>query len=338
MNHHFLYPANNIFDFLPFGEEMAVQHSQTADFETRYKFNDYGGKKIKYLFVERIQRSCELDQETGLYYYGARYYNPQTSIWLSVDPLVEKYPGINPYNYVMNNPINHIDPFGLYCVDADGKNIPCSDKFSKYKGPTRHTAILDNGEKIGEVDYDENYGGQLDEVDITVTSHNKTNSSRINSKIAINSLKFSNELINEEKMLLNNNYGDRYSINFSSGVTETIKGNTLVTTNIKLDVNNSLASYGCSLGSENFSTGVYVDTKNSGLGASVTLFGVTHSNSFTAKGISTSLTYTNDNKYATVGFSGRPGLLTAGLVVAVATGQLEFLPAGLTRTIPLIVK
>ncbi len=92
---------------------MAVQHSQTADFETRYKFNDYGGKKIKYLFVERIQRSCELDQETGLYYYGARYYNPQTSIWLSVDLLVEKYPGINPYVYTYNNPIRFIDAFGM---------------------------------------------------------------------------------------------------------------------------------------------------------------------------------------------------------------------------------
>ena len=106
MNHHFLYPANNIFDFLPFGEEMAAQHSQTADFETRYKFN---GK--------------ELDQETGLYYYGARYYNPQTSIWLSVDPLVEKYPGINPYVYTYNNPIRFIDAFGMEGEENEWKPV-----------------------------------------------------------------------------------------------------------------------------------------------------------------------------------------------------------------------
>ncbi len=107
---------------------MAAQHSQTADFETRYKFNDYGGKKIKYLFVERIQRSCELDQETGLYYYGARYYDPETSIWLSVDPLVEKYPGINPYVYTADNPVKFIDPDGqCFTKNSNGEYVPCPE-------------------------------------------------------------------------------------------------------------------------------------------------------------------------------------------------------------------
>ncbi|PQL89472.1 hypothetical protein C4S77_12585 [Apibacter adventoris] len=41
----------------------------------------------------------ELDEETGLYYYGARYYNPRESVWLSTDPLAEKYPNISPYAY-----------------------------------------------------------------------------------------------------------------------------------------------------------------------------------------------------------------------------------------------
>ena len=40
----------------------------------------------------------ELDEETGLYYYGARYYNPRYSLWLGVDPMVEKYSGVSPYN------------------------------------------------------------------------------------------------------------------------------------------------------------------------------------------------------------------------------------------------
>jgi len=30
-----------------------------------------------------------LDAETGLYYYGARYYDPKISLWLGVDPLME---------------------------------------------------------------------------------------------------------------------------------------------------------------------------------------------------------------------------------------------------------
>ncbi|MFP5471665.1 MAG: RHS repeat-associated core domain-containing protein [Bacteroidia bacterium] len=59
----------------------------------------------------------ELDEETGFYYYGARYYNPQTSIWLSVDPLADKYPNMSPYIYTANNPVNYIDPDGRKITD-----------------------------------------------------------------------------------------------------------------------------------------------------------------------------------------------------------------------------
>ncbi len=80
---------------LPFGETMAEQRS--GSFENQYKFN---GK--------------ELDAETGNYYYGARYYDPRISVWLSVDPLAEKAPGWTPYRYGFNNPIKYTDPKGLF--------------------------------------------------------------------------------------------------------------------------------------------------------------------------------------------------------------------------------
>ena len=54
-----------------------------------------------------------LDTQTGYYYYGARYYDPGTSIFLSVDPLAEDYPNWTPYHYVHNNPINLVDPTGM---------------------------------------------------------------------------------------------------------------------------------------------------------------------------------------------------------------------------------
>ena len=54
----------------------------------------------------------ELDTETGLYYYGARYYNPATALWLGVDPLTSKYPGVSPYVYCVGNPVKYVDPDG----------------------------------------------------------------------------------------------------------------------------------------------------------------------------------------------------------------------------------
>lgn len=57
--------------------------------------------------------SKELDEDTRLYYYGARYYNPRLSIWYGVDPLGEKMPSWSPYNYTFDNPVNLTDLDGL---------------------------------------------------------------------------------------------------------------------------------------------------------------------------------------------------------------------------------
>ncbi len=54
-----------------------------------------------------------LKQETVYKYFGARYYDPGISIWLSVDPLSDLFPGYSPYNYALNNPLRLIDPNGM---------------------------------------------------------------------------------------------------------------------------------------------------------------------------------------------------------------------------------
>ena len=54
----------------------------------------------------------ESDSETGLYYYRARYYDPAVGKFLSEDPK-DFGGGINFYSYVLNRPLNGIDPFGL---------------------------------------------------------------------------------------------------------------------------------------------------------------------------------------------------------------------------------
>ncbi len=83
---------------LPFGETFVERHSSTGRYENAYKFN---GK--------------ELDTETGLYYYGTRYYNPRISQFYAIDPLAEKYSGMSPYTYTADNPVMLTDP------DGDGR-------------------------------------------------------------------------------------------------------------------------------------------------------------------------------------------------------------------------
>ena len=79
--------------YLPYGELLVDEHSSSEDLP--YKFN---GKQF--------------DEETGLYYYGARYMNPMASIWYGVDPLAEKYVTAGGYIYTLENPINLVDPDG----------------------------------------------------------------------------------------------------------------------------------------------------------------------------------------------------------------------------------
>jgi RHS repeat-associated protein len=71
----------------------------------------------------------ERDTETGLSYFGSRYYNPNLSIWLSVDPMSDKYASLSPYNYCANNPVKLVDPKGEeWCIDGytyyPGENCP----------------------------------------------------------------------------------------------------------------------------------------------------------------------------------------------------------------------
>jgi RHS repeat-associated protein len=53
----------------------------------------------------------EYDKETGLYYYRARYYNPQIGRFLQTDP-IGYGEGMNWYRYCGNNPSNYFDPSG----------------------------------------------------------------------------------------------------------------------------------------------------------------------------------------------------------------------------------
>ncbi len=69
-------------------------------------FGSYGLKRYKYCGKER-------DNESGLYYYGARYYAAWTCRFVSCDPFMAQYAHLSPYNYASNNPVTHLDIDGM---------------------------------------------------------------------------------------------------------------------------------------------------------------------------------------------------------------------------------
>ena len=106
-------------EYTPYGETWVEKTSNTGNEFLPYKFT---GK--------------EIDEETGLYYYGARYLDPKYSLWISADPALGDYiPGVgkatandignlpgmggafnhinfNLYHYAGNNPVKYTDPDG----------------------------------------------------------------------------------------------------------------------------------------------------------------------------------------------------------------------------------
>ena len=93
-------------EYVPFGEVFIEERNNV--WNTPYLFN-----------------AKEFDEETGMYYYGARYYEPRLSLWISPDPKEEVYFNISSYCYVANNPVTISDPNGmeLKVVSSEALNV-----------------------------------------------------------------------------------------------------------------------------------------------------------------------------------------------------------------------
>ena len=78
---------------------------------------DTGSVDVKHKYTGQ-----ELDEETDLYYYGARYYDAVLARFISPDSVVPDYTdpqSLNRYSYVVNNPLRYIDPTGNQYTEED---------------------------------------------------------------------------------------------------------------------------------------------------------------------------------------------------------------------------
>ena len=129
--------------YLPWGEDFVDQRS--TSWNAMYTFS-----------------AKEKDTETGYSYFGSRYYNSDLSIWLSVDPLSDKYPSMSPYVYCANNPVKLVDPNGEELTDfydivtgehiehiEDGIDEAIAVHRSVYDAYVEEGTLEENKDKIG---------------------------------------------------------------------------------------------------------------------------------------------------------------------------------------------
>ena len=120
------------FLYAPFGE-ITTEYNATFGYDVipKYSFN-----------------AKELDEETGMYYYEARYYKPP--VFTSRDPMFEKYFWMNPYAYCANNPVKYVDPSGEHIEvteNEDGTYTVSGGELNR----DRNIYVMKDGKRTGQV-------------------------------------------------------------------------------------------------------------------------------------------------------------------------------------------
>ena len=93
----------------------------------------------------------EKDEETGYGYFGARYIDHELmTMWLSVDPMADKYPSISPYAYCAWNPVRLVDPDGKETMENDDWYKDGKGRLKWDPSVTRETKLKEGEEYLGE--------------------------------------------------------------------------------------------------------------------------------------------------------------------------------------------
>ena len=129
----------------------------------------------------------ERDRETGFSYFGARYYDSDLSgLFLSVDPMADKYPSISPYAYCAWSPVKLVDPDGEEIDDYfsfDGKYLGSDNAETnnvRIISTARWNYIQTNRNEL--IDHDVGY---VSSVSFSEASSNSTNSMSTDAQLSV---------------------------------------------------------------------------------------------------------------------------------------------------------
>ena len=104
--------------YLPYGEPYINQ--RVSGYSERFTFTGKNPRKGWRIPLNKIKYNEQRDEETGYSYFGARNMDHELmTMWLSVDPMMDKYPNVSPYAYCVWNPVKLIDTDGRFGTEFD---------------------------------------------------------------------------------------------------------------------------------------------------------------------------------------------------------------------------
>jgi RHS repeat-associated protein len=124
----------------------AIRLNVTGGVIDREEFYPYGDTSLRTFEKKRYRYTGkEKDAESGLYYYGARYYAAWTCQFLSVDAMAGETVGFSPYAYANNNPVMFNDPTGNQAEGGGDGGDPPETRTNSFSVPL----MDDDGNTIG---------------------------------------------------------------------------------------------------------------------------------------------------------------------------------------------
>ena len=156
-------------NYYPFGKA----HTKVVDTINRYLYN---GK--------------EMQDSSGFYDYGARYYNPNIGRFLTIDRYAEKYYMLTPYQYAANNPIKYIDVNGDSIGPTNNLTKDQMNAMTQFAATKEGNKFLSNYAKAGQQVFGQtfNKSGKYDKKGINLNYQNRASLKTSSTDKPINNL------------------------------------------------------------------------------------------------------------------------------------------------------